>query len=236
VPRGKLAVVSSFGTESAALLKYVADVDRSLPVLFLDTGWLFTETLAYRDTLVERLGLTDVRTIKPDNGAVAKRDPDADLWSRDPDACCNLRKVAPLATELSSFDGWINGRKRFHGGARRVVRGRGRRLTAEVQSARAGEPHRTRRRVRRSRPASPSARAARLHVGGLHALHQRRRTRRRPPRRPLARPRQDRVRHPHRRAAGGGAGVVDPGSPGQPPHATRFQPRKLPRSRPGPAP
>jgi phosphoadenosine phosphosulfate reductase len=118
VPRGKLAVVSSFGTESAALLKYVADVDRSLPVLFLDTGWLFTETLAYRDTLVERLGLTDVRTIKPDNGAVAKRDPDADLWSRDPDACCNLRKVAPLATELSSFDGWINGRKRFHGGAR----------------------------------------------------------------------------------------------------------------------
>jgi phosphoadenosine phosphosulfate reductase len=121
VPRGKLAVVSSFGTESAALLKYVADVDRSLPVLFLDTGWLFPETLAYRDTLIERLGLTDVRTIKPDNSAVAKHDPDADLWSRDPDACCNLRKVAPLAAELSSFDGWINGRKRFHGGERSAL-------------------------------------------------------------------------------------------------------------------
>jgi len=121
VPRGKLAVVSSFGTESAALLKYVADVDRSLPVLFLDTGWLFPETIAYRDTLIERLGLADVRTIKPDNSAVAKRDPDADLWSRDPDACCNLRKVAPLAAELSSFDGWINGRKRFHGGERSAL-------------------------------------------------------------------------------------------------------------------
>src|SRR5262245_52820743 len=118
VPHGKLAVVSSFGTESAVLLKYVADVDRSLPILFLDTGWLFPETLAYRDTIVERLGLTDVRTIKPDNGAVAKLDPNADLWSRDPDACCNLRKVAPLGAEMSAFDGWINGRKRFHGGER----------------------------------------------------------------------------------------------------------------------
>jgi phosphoadenosine phosphosulfate reductase len=118
VPRGKLAVVSSFGIESAVLLKHVAEVDRSLPVLFLDTGWLFPETLAYRDMLIERLRLTDVRTIAPDNSAVAAQDPDADLWSRNPDACCNLRKVAPLAAELSSFDAWINGRKRFHGGER----------------------------------------------------------------------------------------------------------------------
>lgn len=118
VPRGRLAVVSSFGTESAVLLKHVADVDRSLPVLFLDTGWLFPETLAYRDTLIERLRLTNVRTIAPDNGAVARHDPDGDLWSRDPDACCNLRKVAPLAAEMSAFDAWINGRKRFHGGER----------------------------------------------------------------------------------------------------------------------
>lgn len=121
VPRGKLAVVSSFGTESAVLLKYVADIDRSLPVLFLDTGWLFPETLAYRDTLVERLRLADVRTIRPDNPTVTGRDPDADLWSRDPDACCNLRKVAPLATALSAFDGWINGRKRFHGAERSAL-------------------------------------------------------------------------------------------------------------------
>ena len=47
-----LRVVSSFGTESAALLKMMADVDPAIPVVFLDTGWLFEETLAYRDTLI----------------------------------------------------------------------------------------------------------------------------------------------------------------------------------------
>jgi phosphoadenosine phosphosulfate reductase len=118
VPRGRLAVVSSFGIESAVLLKHVADVDRTLPVLFLDTGWLFPETLAYRDLLVQRLGLTDVRTITPPPTALATRDPAADLWSRDPDACCNLRKVIPLAAEIGAFDAWINGRKRYQGGQR----------------------------------------------------------------------------------------------------------------------
>jgi 3'-phosphoadenosine 5'-phosphosulfate sulfotransferase (PAPS reductase)/FAD synthetase len=62
---GRLAVVSSFGIESAVLLKFVAEVDRSLPILFLDTLWLFKETLAYRDRLLDYLGLTDVRTITP---------------------------------------------------------------------------------------------------------------------------------------------------------------------------
>ena len=56
VGRDRLAVVSSFGTESAALLKVMADVDPAIPVIFLDTGWLFEETLAYRDTLIAALG------------------------------------------------------------------------------------------------------------------------------------------------------------------------------------
>ena len=118
VPKGRLAVTSSFGAESALLLKYVADVDAAIPVLFLDTGWLFEETLAYRDTLMERLGLADVRILKPDSRSVAARDAERDLWFRDPDACCALRKVEPLSRALAAFDGWINGRKRFHGHAR----------------------------------------------------------------------------------------------------------------------
>ena len=109
IPPGRLAVVSSFGTESAVLLKFVADVDRSLPVLFLDTGWLFKETLAYRDLLVAHLGLTDVRTLIPSPSALVMKDPRRDLCLRDHDACCAIRKVAPLAAELASFDGWING-------------------------------------------------------------------------------------------------------------------------------
>ena len=115
---GRLAVVSSFGTESAVLLKFVAEVDRSLPILFLDTLWLFKETLAYRDQLVALLGLTDVRTIRPSASALALIDPRRDLCFTDRNACCNIRKVAPLAKELEAFDGWISGRKRYHGGER----------------------------------------------------------------------------------------------------------------------
>jgi phosphoadenosine phosphosulfate reductase len=121
VGRDKLALVSSFGTESAALLKVMADVDRSIPVIFLDTGWLFEETLAYRDTLIEALGLTDVRSIKPLEKTLSREDPESDLWFRDPDACCRIRKVEPLARALLPFDGWINGRKRFQGGARAAI-------------------------------------------------------------------------------------------------------------------
>jgi phosphoadenosine phosphosulfate reductase len=121
VGRERLAVVSSFGTESAALLKVMADVDPAIPVIFLDTGWLFEETLAYRDTLIAALGLRDVRSIKPLAETLSREDPERDLWFSDPDACCRIRKVEPLARALAPFSGWINGRKRFQGGARAAM-------------------------------------------------------------------------------------------------------------------
>jgi phosphoadenosine phosphosulfate reductase len=118
IGRQKLAVVSSFGTESAALLKIVADVDPAIPVVFLDTGWLFQETLDYRDQLTELLGLRDVRTIKPLEATLERDDANRDLWFSDPDACCRIRKVEPLARALEPFAAWFNGRKRFQGGDR----------------------------------------------------------------------------------------------------------------------
>jgi phosphoadenosine phosphosulfate reductase len=118
VGRDKLALVSSFGTESATLLKVMADVDPAIPVIFLDTGWLFEETLAYRDTLIATLGLKDVRSIKPAEETLSREDPDRDLWFSDPDACCRIRKVEPLARALKPFDAWLNGRKRFQGNSR----------------------------------------------------------------------------------------------------------------------
>ena len=118
VGREKLALVSSFGTESATLLKVAADVDPAIPVIFLDTGWLFEETLAYRDTLIATLGLKDVRSIKPAEETLSRDDPDRDLWFSDPDACCRIRKVEPLARALKPFSAWLNGRKRFQGNAR----------------------------------------------------------------------------------------------------------------------
>ena len=118
IGRERLALVSSFGTESAALLKVMADVDPAIPVVFLDTGWLFQETLDYRDTLIELLGLADVRSIRPIEETLSGEDPDRELWFSDPDACCRIRKVEPLARALQPFSAWINGRKRFQGGAR----------------------------------------------------------------------------------------------------------------------
>jgi phosphoadenosine phosphosulfate reductase len=121
VPAGRLAVASSFGIESAVLLAAVAAVDRTLPVIFLDTGWLFPETLEYRDEVVARLELRNVRTIRPDADSLTARDPRRDLWRRDADACCRLRKVEPLAAALEGFSGWINGRKRYQGGQRATL-------------------------------------------------------------------------------------------------------------------
>lgn len=110
---GQTAVVSSFGAESAVLLHMVARVDPATPILFLNTGKLFGETLRYRDRLQEALGLGDVRALSPSLEARQTVDPDGTLWSRDTDACCNLRKVVPLARALAPFAAQITGRKRF---------------------------------------------------------------------------------------------------------------------------
>ncbi len=111
----RVALVSSFGIEAAVLLHLVASVDADTPVIFLDTGKLFGETLRYRDQLSQRLGLRDVRSIVPDREALAADDPEGGLWHSDPDRCCFLRKVLPLEQALGGFDAWINGRKGYHG-------------------------------------------------------------------------------------------------------------------------
>jgi phosphoadenosine phosphosulfate reductase len=90
-------------------------------VIFLDTGKLFGETLRYRDELVRRLGLVDVRSVRPDPARLTAEDPDGTLWRADPDRCCALRKVEPLERALAGFEAWINGRKRSHGGARSAL-------------------------------------------------------------------------------------------------------------------
>lgn len=114
---GDLAVVSSFGAESAVLLHLVASVDPSVPVLFLDTGKHFAETLAYRDTLAQRLGLNLV-VLAPDPAELAARDETGLRWSYDPDGCCELRKVRPLARALAAYDASFTGRKAFQAATR----------------------------------------------------------------------------------------------------------------------
>ncbi len=118
---GRIALVSSFGIEAAVLLHMVAQIDPSTPVVFLETGKLFGETLRYRDQLIRKLGLTDVRSITPDPARVQAEDPEGALWRSNPDRCCLIRKVEPLAKALDGFDAWINGRKRSHGGLRATL-------------------------------------------------------------------------------------------------------------------
>ena len=115
---GRIALVSSFGAEAAVLAHMVAQIDPAMPVVFLDTGKLFGETLRYRDELAARLGLTDVRSVQPDPERVRNLDADGVLWYGNPDMCCYIRKVEPLARALAGFDASITGRKGFHGGDR----------------------------------------------------------------------------------------------------------------------
>ncbi len=115
---GTIALVSSFGTESAILLHMISEIDKATPVIFLDTGKLFPETLAYRDQLIERLGLTGVRSVRPSGAQLAAWDPDGQLWEKDVDLCCAIRKTNPLDAALDGFSAWITGRKRAQGGTR----------------------------------------------------------------------------------------------------------------------
>ena len=119
--KGRVALVSSFGAESSVLLHMVARIDPATPVIFLDTGKLFGETLDYRNSLVELLGLSDVRTFHPAPSDLAATDPDGTLNTRDTDACCHIRKTLPLEQALKDFDAVLSGRKRFHGGERAVL-------------------------------------------------------------------------------------------------------------------
>ena len=118
---GEAAIVSSFGAESAVLLHLIGSYRPDIPVLFLDTGKHFPETLAYRDLLAASIGLTDVRSIAPDAALLAARDETGLRWSYDPDGCCDMRKVQPLARALAPFDAQFTGRKAFQATTRRAL-------------------------------------------------------------------------------------------------------------------
>ncbi len=112
-PDGEVPLVSSFGADSVVLLKMIADIDPDYPVLFIDTGKHFRETLDYRDHLAEHFGLNNLQSITPDSDELKAKDPYGALWISDADACCDLRKTVPLDRVMASQTGWITGRKRF---------------------------------------------------------------------------------------------------------------------------
>lgn len=118
---GDLAIVSSFGADSAVLLHMVAQVDPSMPVYFLETGKHFAETLDYVETLKKQFGLINVHGIHPDPADINRFDPNGDLWETDPDSCCHIRKTEPLEPITEQYGGWVTGRKRYQTKERGVL-------------------------------------------------------------------------------------------------------------------
>jgi phosphoadenosine phosphosulfate reductase len=118
---GKIVAVSSFGTESSVLLHLLASVNPDIPIVMVDTGKLFGETLRYRDMVKKQLSLTNLRIAIPEADDLAMHDPKGTLWSDDIDACCDIRKVRPLDRALVGVDTWISGRKSFQSATRTAL-------------------------------------------------------------------------------------------------------------------
>ncbi|MFE0018131.1 phosphoadenylyl-sulfate reductase [Mesorhizobium sp. NPDC059054] len=118
---GELAAVSSFGADSAVLLHMIAGVDRHLPIIFLDTGKHFEETFDYRDALAADFGLTNIQVVTPDEAALARIDPTGKLHETNTDACCDVRKVEPMARGVEPYRAWFTGRKRFQASTRAAL-------------------------------------------------------------------------------------------------------------------
>ncbi|NOZ49634.1 MAG: phosphoadenylyl-sulfate reductase [Chloroflexi bacterium] len=107
----RIAATSSFQTQSVPLLHMIAEVTLQLPVFFLDTGFHFPETLAYRDRLIATYGL-NVEVLRAGMGHDDFLRRFGDLYRRDPDRCCYINKVEPLRRAMRGLKAWISGIRR----------------------------------------------------------------------------------------------------------------------------
>ena len=114
----KIVYVCSFGTESAIILNMISEIDRSLPIILLNTNYLFKETIEYKDYLINKFKFSNFKEISPNSEDLKIYDRNGGLWKKNPDLCCNIRKVLPLQKELKKYNAWISGRKSYHEGER----------------------------------------------------------------------------------------------------------------------
>ena len=121
---GKIAVTSSFGPESGVLLHKVSRINPGLPVLFLETGYHFPETLEYKEKLTRLFGLTHVVDLKadPQKKAEVVKQYEGVPYEKNPDLCCQINKVEPIDRALKDFDAWISGIRRHQTDFRKSVR------------------------------------------------------------------------------------------------------------------
>jgi phosphoadenosine phosphosulfate reductase len=119
---GRIVLTCSWQRTSSVLVHLIASQSLDVRIVEVDTGLLFPETHEVRDRLIDALGIT-VETLRP-RRTVAEQalDRGAELWLREPDACCGLRKVEPLERALEGTDAWVSGLRRSSGGERASVR------------------------------------------------------------------------------------------------------------------
>ena len=119
----RFAMSSSFGPESGVLLHMLSRIDPSIPVLFLETGYHFPETLTYKETLAKLFGLTNIIDLKADPTRKAKvvAQYDGVPYEKNPDLCCQINKVEPIDFALKNYDAWMSGIRRHQTDFRKAI-------------------------------------------------------------------------------------------------------------------
>ena len=118
----RMFTTSSFQTHSIPMLHIISEIDSSIPVYFINTGYLFPETVSFRDQVADQLGLTIV-DLKPDTPKYLQREPNGKLmFTTDPDHCCYLNKTQPMESVLASNDIWINGVRADQSAVRKAMK------------------------------------------------------------------------------------------------------------------
>ena len=114
----KITYICSFGTESAIILHMISKINKKFPIFLLNTHYLFSETIDYKNKLLKEFSLTNCIDIFPDESLIKIEDPENNLWKYNTDRCCEIRKVNPLDKILKKYNSWISGRKSYHQGQR----------------------------------------------------------------------------------------------------------------------
>jgi phosphoadenosine phosphosulfate reductase len=118
----EVALVSAFGPEGMVLIDMAASIQRRFRLITIDTGFLFPETHTLMAEVEERYGVVIEKVQTDLSPAEQERVHGVELWKRDPDLCCGLRKVEPLRQKLTELRGWITSIRRDQTTARASAR------------------------------------------------------------------------------------------------------------------
>ncbi len=119
----KLFTTSSFQSHSIVLLHILSRIDKDIPVVFINTGYHFPETVEFRDKVAHQFGLQNLIDLHPDVPKFMQRDAEGKLlFASDPDHCCYLNKTQPVDALLMRYDVWINGVRADQSAVRKAMK------------------------------------------------------------------------------------------------------------------